>query len=132
VGSPLTGRALVIDDVITAGTAVRESAALVSANGAKLAGIVIALDREHASASHTDHAHREHASTTRTAARAGARPNARPMITPLPSHTHTRTGEECGTGSELTAIGQVRQEFDVPVVAIVTLAQLIDFLEDSK
>lgn len=46
VGSPLKGRALVIDDVITAGTAVRESAALVSAQGATLAGIVVALDRE--------------------------------------------------------------------------------------
>ena len=46
VGSPLKGRCLVIDDVITAGTAVRESAALVSGNGATLAGVVVALDRE--------------------------------------------------------------------------------------
>ena len=46
VGSPLKGRCLVIDDVITAGTAVRESAALVTGNGATLAGVVVALDRE--------------------------------------------------------------------------------------
>lgn len=82
VGSPLTGRALVIDDVITAGTAVRESAALVAAQGATLAGIVVALDRE-----------------------------------------------ERGADTELTAIEQVRQDLGVPVVAIATLAQLIEFLE---
>jgi len=46
VGSPLVGRALFIDDVITAGTAIRESAALIAAQGAQLAGIVVALDRE--------------------------------------------------------------------------------------
>jgi len=82
VGSPLAGRTLVIDDVITAGTAIRESAALVASQGATLAGIVVALDRE-----------------------------------------------ERGADTELTAIGQVRQELKVPVVAIVTLAQLIEFLE---
>jgi len=82
VGSPLAGRALVIDDVITAGTAVRESAALVAAQGATLAGIVVALDRE-----------------------------------------------ERGADTELTAIEQVRQDLGVPVVAIATLAQLIEFLE---
>ena len=82
VGSKLAGRALVIDDVITAGTAARESAALVSAQGATLAGLVVALDRE-----------------------------------------------ERGADSELTAIGQVKADLGVPVVAIVTLLQLIDFLE---
>ena len=45
VGAPLKGRALVIDDVITAGTAVRESAAIIEAQGAVLAGVVVALDR---------------------------------------------------------------------------------------
>lgn len=84
VGSPLVGRAVVIDDVITAGTAIRESAALVKGQGATLAGVVVALDRE-----------------------------------------------ERGADTELTAIGQVREEFGVPVVTIVTLAQLIDFLEEG-
>ena len=84
VGSPLAGKALVIDDVITAGTAVRESAAIVAAQGATLAGILVALDRE-----------------------------------------------ERGADTELTAIGQVRQELNVPVVAIVTLQQLIGFLDAS-
>ncbi|MBK5968752.1 MULTISPECIES: orotate phosphoribosyltransferase [Thiorhodovibrio] len=45
VGSPLQGRVLVIDDVITAGTSVRESAELIDAAGAQLAGVLIALDR---------------------------------------------------------------------------------------
>jgi orotate phosphoribosyltransferase len=46
VGAPLQGRALVIDDVITAGTAVRESATIIEVQGAALAGVVVALDRE--------------------------------------------------------------------------------------
>lgn len=82
VGSPLVGRALVVDDVITAGTAARESAALVAAQGASLAGLVVALDRE-----------------------------------------------ECGSGTTMTAIGQVRADLGVPVVCIVTLADLIGFLD---
>ena len=46
VGSPLKGRVLIIDDVITAGTAVRESALLICSSGAELAGVVLALDRQ--------------------------------------------------------------------------------------
>ena len=46
VGAPLAGRALIVDDVITAGTAAREAAAIIGAQGASLAGIVVALDRE--------------------------------------------------------------------------------------
>lgn len=45
VGSPLTGGVLIIDDVITAGTSVRESVDIISAHGARPAGVVIALDR---------------------------------------------------------------------------------------
>ncbi len=46
VGAPLRGRVLVIDDVITAGTAVREVIAMIQAAGAELAGVVIGLDRQ--------------------------------------------------------------------------------------
>lgn len=46
VGAPLTGRVLVIDDVISAGTSVRESAKLIADAGAQLAGVAIALDRQ--------------------------------------------------------------------------------------
>lgn len=45
VGSPLEGRILIIDDVITAGTAIRESIDIIKASGATPAGVVIALDR---------------------------------------------------------------------------------------
>ncbi|MEX0617735.1 MAG: orotate phosphoribosyltransferase [Pseudohongiellaceae bacterium] len=45
VGAPLVGRALIIDDVITAGTSVQESLELFEASGALLAGIVVAVDR---------------------------------------------------------------------------------------
>ena len=46
VGAPLQGRVLLVDDVLTAGTAVREAAGMIAEAGAELTGIVIALDRE--------------------------------------------------------------------------------------
>ncbi len=46
VGSGLHGRILIIDDVITAGTAIRESVEVIQAAGAELTGVVIALDRQ--------------------------------------------------------------------------------------
>lgn len=46
VGAPLKGRVLVIDDVISAGTSVRESVQIINAHSAHLAGVVIALDRQ--------------------------------------------------------------------------------------
>ena len=45
VGAPLEGRVLILDDVISAGTSVRESVVMISAAGATPAGVVIALDR---------------------------------------------------------------------------------------
>ena len=46
VGSPLKGRVLIIDDVISAGTSVRESVELISKNGASACGVAIAIDRQ--------------------------------------------------------------------------------------
>ena len=46
VGSPLSGRVVLVDDVITAGTAIRESMHLISQNEATLSGVLIALDRQ--------------------------------------------------------------------------------------
>ncbi len=46
VGHPLQGKVLIIDDVISAGSSVRESVALIRAHGAEPAGVVIALDRQ--------------------------------------------------------------------------------------
>ena len=46
VGAPLAGRVLVIDDVITAGTAIRESIDIIHAAGGEPCGVVLALDRQ--------------------------------------------------------------------------------------
>lgn len=46
VGAPLAGRVLLVDDVITAGTAIRESMTLIQSAGAQPAGVLIALDRQ--------------------------------------------------------------------------------------
>jgi orotate phosphoribosyltransferase len=45
VGAPLAGRVLIVDDVLTAGTAVGESLRMIAAHGATPAGVVISLDR---------------------------------------------------------------------------------------
>ena len=83
VGSPLAGRVMLVDDVITAGTAIRESMQLIQAAGAQLAGVLIALDRQ-----------------------------------------------EKGQG-ELSAIQEVERDYACQVIAIVTLADLVEYLEEK-
>lgn len=46
VGSELAGKIMLVDDVITAGTAIRESMDIIQAHNAQLAGVLIALDRQ--------------------------------------------------------------------------------------
>jgi orotate phosphoribosyltransferase len=46
VGAPLRGRVVIIDDVVSAGTSVRESIALIEGAGARPVGVIIALDRQ--------------------------------------------------------------------------------------
>ena len=46
IGAPLAGRVLIVDDVITAGTAVRESLEIIRAGGAQAVGVALALDRQ--------------------------------------------------------------------------------------
>jgi orotate phosphoribosyltransferase len=46
IGAPITGRVLILDDVITAGTAIREIVELIKEAGAQPAGVLVALDRE--------------------------------------------------------------------------------------
>ena len=46
IGAPMQGDVVIIDDVITAGTAIRESIGLIEAAGARPAGVVVALDRQ--------------------------------------------------------------------------------------
>ena len=83
VGAPLRGRVLVIDDVITAGTAVREAIGMITGAGADLAGVVIGLNRQ-----------------------------------------------ERGAG-ELSAIQEVEQAYSVPVLSIIDMAHIIDYLEQA-
>lgn len=52
VGAPLAGRVLILDDVISAGTSVRESVNIIRAAGAEPAGVVIALDRMERGSTH--------------------------------------------------------------------------------
>ncbi len=84
VGSALSGKVLVIDDVITAGTAIREVMGLIQQSGATAAGVIVALDRE-----------------------------------------------ERGQG-ELSAIGEIREQYGIPVVSIISLSQIIQFLEMAR
>ena len=46
IGSPIKGNVLVIDDVISAGTSINESYKLIHDNGAKIAGVIVAIDRQ--------------------------------------------------------------------------------------
>lgn len=84
VGAPLTGRALIIDDVITAGTAIREAVEILEVNGAELCGITVAMDRQ-----------------------------------------------EKGTG-EKSAIQEIEETYGVPVISIITLQNIIGYLEQTQ
>ena len=52
VGAPLRGRVLIVDDVMSAGTAVRESIAIIEAAGARAHAVIIALDRQEKATEH--------------------------------------------------------------------------------
>jgi orotate phosphoribosyltransferase len=84
VGAPLVGRVLVIDDVITAGTAVAEVIAMIRGAGAELAGVVIGLNRQ-----------------------------------------------ERGQGA-LSAIQEIEQTWKVPVLSIIAMQDLIDYLQEQS
>ncbi len=84
VGAKLAGRVLIIDDVISAGTSVRESIELIRAAGATPCGVVIALDRM-----------------------------------------------ERGQG-ELSAVQEVRRDYQVPVISIAALDDLLGFLSSES
>lgn len=84
VGAELAGRILIIDDVITAGTAIGEVMTLIEAAGAQAAGVVIALDRQ-------------------------------------------EQGKTDAQGKG--AIQEVEQRYGMPVISIVTLDQVLEYLE---
>jgi orotate phosphoribosyltransferase len=83
VGSALEGRIMLVDDVITAGTAIRESMEIIQAHGADLAGVLVAIDRQ-----------------------------------------------EKGKG-ELSAIQEVERDFGCAVISIVSLGDLVVYLEEK-
>lgn len=89
VGAELTGRVAIIDDVITAGTAIRESFEIISQADAKPCAVFLALDRQ-------------------------------------------ELGQENGEPTTTSAIQQVEQEYGIPVVAIATLSDLIDYLKSQS
>ena len=80
VGAPLAGQVLIVDDVITAGTAIREVMQIIHGQAAQAAGVLIALNRQ-----------------------------------------------ERGQG-ELSAIQEVERDFQIPVVSIVALDQVLEYL----
>ncbi|QFT56962.1 orotate phosphoribosyltransferase [Microbulbifer sp. THAF38] len=86
VGAPLNGKVLIIDDVITAGTAVREVMQIIESHGAEAAGVVIGLNRQE------------------------------------------KASEDC----EFSAIQQVERQFNIPVISIVQLDNIISFLEQES
>lgn len=81
IGAPLEGQVLIVDDVLTAGTAVRESIGIIKSAGATPAGVVLALDRQ-----------------------------------------------ERGAGAQ-SAVQEIQANYGVPVVRIITLDLLIEYLE---
>ena len=88
VGAALSGDVAIIDDVITAGTAIREAFSLISENDAKPAAVFLALDRQ-------------------------------------------EVGQKDGELMEVSAIQQVEAEFGIPVVAIATMDNLIEYLQQQ-
>ena len=84
VGAELNGNVLIVDDVITAGTAIREAVDIIQAEGAKTSAVLIALDRQ-----------------------------------------------EKGK-SDLSAIQEVNRDYGIDVFSIITMADLIDYLEGDS
>jgi orotate phosphoribosyltransferase len=103
VGTPLSSgtRVVIVDDVITAGTAIRETVEIINSHGAVLAGVLIALDRQE---------------------RTG------PSSTTTESNDPKVDKQDL---SKLSAIQQVEKEFGVPVVSIVKLDSLINHLASN-
>ncbi|WP_158881288.1 orotate phosphoribosyltransferase [Rhodanobacter sp. L36] len=102
VGAPLKGRVLIVDDVMTAGTAVRESLALIRAQGAEPAGVLIALDRQ------------ERGQGDRSAAQEVAHDNGIPVIaiTGL-DHVLAYAGERPELAAEHARLLAYRQQYGV-------------------
>lgn len=102
VGAPLKGRVLILDDVISAGTSVRESVEIIRAQGAEPAGVVIALDR-------MERGQGEHSAVQEVASQYGipvvAVANLQDLIAYL--------GSDSGLASHLDAVSAYRERYGV-------------------
>ncbi|MGU2193079.1 orotate phosphoribosyltransferase [Pseudomonas aeruginosa] len=122
VGAPLSGRVLIIDDVITAGTAIREVMQIIDAQGARAAGVLIALNRQERGKGELS-AIQEVERVMQIIDAQGAR--AAGVLIAL-------NRQERGKG-ELSAIQEVERDFGMPVVSIVSLEQVLEYLaEDAE
>ena len=102
VGAPLSGRVLVVDDVISAGTSVAESVDLIEAAGATLAGVLVALDRQ-------ERGQAERSATEEVAARHGVPVTAILTLDTLMGYLADRPGRE----DQLAAMARYRAEYGV-------------------
>ncbi|KAI9874069.1 MAG: orotate phosphoribosyltransferase [Pleopsidium flavum] len=111
VGASLSGRKVVIvDDVITAGTALREAVGIIVAEGGKVVGVVVALDRMERMPSEWESGGKRGASI-------------------IDDHETERMMRDAPRGS---AVGEVRRALGVPVLSVLTLDDLIDFSRDVR
>ena len=102
LGAPLTGRVLIVDDVISAGTSVNESLGIIGAAGARAVGVMISLDRQ------------ERGKGTRSAAQEVTHDHGIPVgnIVGL-ADILTWLAERGGHAAEIAAIEQYRAEYGV-------------------
>ncbi|UUX96265.1 orotate phosphoribosyltransferase [Aquabacterium sp. J223] len=107
VGAPVRGRVLIIDDVISAGTSVRESVAMIQAAGATPCGVAIALDRQERAAEQG--VDLPHSATQYVTAQFGLPVIA---IATLDSLLHFLEGER-GLGEETARVAAYRQRYGV-------------------
>ncbi len=101
IGSALQGRVLIVDDVITAGTAIRESADLILSSGATLAGVVLALDRQ-------EHGQGERSAAQEAEARFGVR-----CVNIITFTDLIDSLERAGQATTLAAMRQYRSRYGI-------------------
>ena len=102
IGAPLSGRVLIVDDVISAGTSVRESVHLIRASGAVPCGVVIALDRMERGTGHLSAVQEVHASY-----------NIPVISIATLDDLMTYLKSDPGQGQYLEAVGRYREQYGV-------------------
>ena len=110
VGAPVRGRVLIIDDVISAGTSVRESVALIRAAGATPCGVVIALDRQER-ATAADGSELPHSATQFVTAQLGLGVTAIATLADLLQYLQTNSDPVLATHAR--AVAAYRQRYGV-------------------